>query len=301
MGRTFFFYWRDKQISESVTDGLLDHSGSDQFASIKTGDEIWIGGHGKSKSSRLITIGRLRVAEVVGPEEAKRRLGKRAWPKKYTALCAQDDETVAQKVDLDDHIINQLRFVSPHSTFLDLRRPLGRQLQRLRQLTEDSAKLLKTVWEEGVRITEDEVSQVEKSLTDLDKLDEQRQIVVRREQQLLRNYLFREEKFGTCAICEERLPVILLVAAHIKPRKKCSDEERRDPANVVPMCLLGCDALFERGLITVVAGKVRIRLPRALGPASKRFSGLHGQSPSIWKPKRRKYFEWHASLFGNNS
>jgi hypothetical protein len=82
------------------------------------------------------------------------------------------------------------------------------------------------------------------------QVNQGRTVLVRREQTLLRQYLFGENEWESCAICENALPVFLLVTAPIKPRAACSDMERRDYANnVVPMCVLGCDALFERGVI----------------------------------------------------
>ena len=42
-----------------------------------------------------------------------------------------------------------------------------------------------------------------------------------------------------------------MVAAHIKPRSKCTESERVDPAVVMPMCKIGCDALYEINYLTV--------------------------------------------------
>jgi hypothetical protein len=56
------------------------------------------------------------------------------------------------------------------------------------------------------------------------------------------------------------LPTALLIAAHIKPRSKCTEDERRDFVNnVIPMCLLGCDALFELRFLVVADGKVHVK------------------------------------------
>ena len=101
-----------------------------------------------------------------------------------------------------------------------------------------------------------EFEEIEKNLDAYEELDQKRVVLVRREQSFLRQYLFGENEVGTCVICGNELPVFLLVAAHIKPRAKCNDAERRDYANnVVPMCLLGCDALFKRGFIVIVDGR----------------------------------------------
>jgi len=54
---------------------------------------------------------------------------------------------------------------------------------------------------------------------------------------------------SSCSLCGQLLPVELLVAAHIKPRSECSRRERLDFENIVfGVCVLGCDALYEKGL-----------------------------------------------------
>jgi hypothetical protein len=67
-----------------------------------------------------------------------------------------------------------------------------------------------------------------------------------------------------------------------KRRHRCTHEERRDCLNVMPACLLGCDALFEKRRITVEHGKIigqsgRAR-PAAVRDPVKRLDGkrLHG-------------------------
>jgi hypothetical protein len=88
--------------------------------------------------------------------------------------------------------------------------------------------------------------------------------------------------------------VELLVAAHIKRRSECTDREKRDYGNnVVPMCLFGCDALFERGFIIVRNGRVRRGRPMA-HQASTVFEGVVGKRVASWNAETRKYFKWHA-------
>ena len=61
-------------------------------------------------------------------------------------------------------------------------------------------------------------------------------------------------------------------------------------------CLLGCDALFERGLIAVDAGLVRV------SSASKDYERLSAHIQEIgsevipaWNMGRAPYFEWHLA------
>ena len=133
-------------------------------------------------------------------------------------------------------------------------------------------------------------------MTKFDQLDEKRQVWARKEQAALRDHLFGRAGHGTCSLCGEKLPVHLIVAAHIKPRAQCSEKERRDFLNIVPMCLLGCDALFERRYVAVVNGKVVFRLPEEFSDSRLlairkvlREGGIPG-----WTPERKKYFDWHS-------
>jgi len=139
------------------------------------------------------------------------------------------------------------------------------------------------------------VSVSRKVLDELGRLDEERIGLVRKEQAILRQRLFGVRDFDTCFLCGEELPVELLVAAHIKPRAKCSDAERRDPANVVPMCLLGCDALFERGHVAVVKDRLDIRLdgPSRGSRLAAMLKGLRSRWISV-EAGQRKYFEYRS-------
>ncbi len=122
-------------------------------------------------------------------------------------------------------------------------------------------------------------------------------VVQRREQTFLRDFLFGSNEEGTCAICGSVLPTTLLVAAHIKPRSECTDSERRDFVNnIVPICLIGCDALFERGLIVVKGGQLRVRIRASADHRLKALCRhLNGRRINAWKAGRIPYFRWHAS------
>jgi hypothetical protein len=67
----------------------------------------------------------------------------------------------------------------------------------------------------------------------------------RNEQSLLRRSLIPNDT-GVCDICGDELPATFLRAAHVKQRALCSDEEKRDPSNVLVACVW-CDVAFERG------------------------------------------------------
>jgi hypothetical protein len=61
------------------------------------------------------------------------------------------------------------------------------------------------------------------------------------------------------------------------------------------MCLLGCDALFEREIIIVEDGKISVRINYDeadwLGKLLKR---LDGNAILSWEQGRQKYFRWKA-------
>jgi hypothetical protein len=75
---------------------------------------------------------------------------------------------------------------------------------------------------------------------------------VRREQGRLRDHLMAGRPTAECALCGRVLPRRLLVAAHIAPRRTLSDSQRQRFDEIAMLaCALGCDALFEWGLVVV--------------------------------------------------
>lgn len=92
--------------------------------------------------------------------------------------------------------------------------------------------------------------------------DAQGLALLRREQTELRRHLLGGRETANCSVCGESYPRRLLIAGHIKPRRMCTEEERRDFTSVAMLiCSLGCDPLFEWGYITV-AGDGTIRRGR---------------------------------------
>lgn len=108
-------------------------------------------------------------------------------------------------------------------------------------------------------------------ITELGNLDERREGLFRKEQTYLRNKLMGGRTQAECGLCREKFPFDLLVAAHIKRRADCSNKEKRDLANVIPMCKFGCDDLFERGYVSVNCGWIRVNNQKKMTEAVREY------------------------------
>lgn len=121
--------------------------------------------------------------------------------------------------------------------------------------------------------------------------------IVRVEQQLGRRLLFAGETSAQCAICGEEFPPNLLVAAHIKQRAECDDSERKDLENILMANCPTCDALYERGYLSISSGGHVITAGNSSYPPG--FKGLlqtiSGKKCSAFSPDSEGYFEWHRN------
>ncbi len=104
---------------------------------------------------------------------------------------------------------------------------------------------------------------------------------------------------GECALCGRVLPGALLIGAHIKKRAMCTDDEKRDLANIAMLaCTLGCDSLYEHGYISVAEGGTIQASPLAADIAevdTHIHTRLAGRTVTWWNPKREPYFRWHRN------
>jgi hypothetical protein len=128
-------------------------------------------------------------------------------------------------------------------------------------------------------------------------LDQEHTVLGRLEQSYLRHALFGETEHATCSLCGRRLPVTLLIAAHLKPRSDCSRRERLDVESIVSsMCLLGCDVLYERGLIAVGKdGGIRVSTVQSSSTIRDVLRVFRGRRCAAWNATTAGYFEWHLN------
>tara|TARA_B110000503_G_scaffold51819_1_gene83517 strand:- start:1816 stop:2724 length:909 start_codon:yes stop_codon:yes gene_type:complete len=117
----------------------------------------------------------------------------------------------------------------------------------------------------------------------------------RREQAALRQRLLRQRLRAPCGICGRALSEGLLWAAHIKPRKDCSEKERLDINVAMLACVLGCDALFGKGIIYAdEAGIVRVNGSQVTEEDLAAFvEGLEGKPAGAFSERSKNYFDWH--------
>ena len=91
-----------------------------------------------------------------------------------------------------------------------------------------------------------------------------------------------------------------LIAAHIKKRSICSDDERRDLRHVAMLaCTFGCDALYETGWITVGQdGRVQTVPPDNVpeGKIQEHLRHLAEQRCAAHSDASEPYFAWHRTI-----
>lgn len=132
---------------------------------------------------------------------------------------------------------------------------------------------------------------IKKRLADLGKTDRASLGSARREQAILAEWVFGGEAHGECAICQRIFSRGALVVAHKKKRSICAESERLDPHIVFPLCIFGCDFLYEQRFVLVKDGKVvsgRATLSEAEKAAASALVGATLKSP--WSSGPPAYF-----------
>ncbi|MHA7190524.1 hypothetical protein ACX80N_09575 [Arthrobacter sp. MDT2-16] len=114
------------------------------------------------------------------------------------------------------------------------------------------------------------------------------------EQQYLRSILL-EKSEPRCSMCHREMLERLLVAGHIKPRWACSEEERKDFSSVAMLiCSLGCDSLYERGLISIGSNGNVVRSSQSVTPdVDQLLDALAGNECLPHNGSTANFFRWH--------
>lgn len=144
--RNFLNYWKN-----GLNTGVqkLNHSASAQYSRVEVGDVLWIV---TLRNYRLTLLGPLLIHEIAGLREAQRKLGRKdLYPARLHALAALGSAERRRDIDIHD-LSADLRFESERDHLvLHHGRIDGKQIQTLRQLTEDSTHLLAQRWLDATR------------------------------------------------------------------------------------------------------------------------------------------------------
>ncbi|GAB6056921.1 hypothetical protein [Desulfonatronum parangueonense] len=116
---------------------------------------------------------------------------------------------------------------------------------------------------------------------------------IRREQSILKDYIFSGKDHVRCAICGKNFMRDSIVAAHKKKRRYCTEKERLDINIVMPLCKFGCDHLYENRYLIVVDGKVVAnKVDELLASEAKKVRELDGRNlQKFWLQGDKSYFD----------
>lgn len=128
-----------------------------------------------------------------------------------------------------------------------------------------------------------------------------REVKTRIEQAKLRQILLDGKNEHDCKLCGNKFASEFLVAAHIKPRRLCSDDERLDNNVAMLLCKFGCDELFEKGYLVVDSiGEICIGKQLFDPVPKKHLNNVVGRKCSSWSTKTQSYFLDHSDYHLKN-
>jgi hypothetical protein len=154
MPRNWLFYWIPEQVEKSLHYGSLPHAGSSQFSHIAVTDRIWVCGR-VDKTRELFLIGFIDVHEKLDAAHAQAAMTARVpgyiiWDAPWHVLAAVGKECQTRSVSLSP-VYRKIFFDSTASQRLILEdgHPPAQQLQTMRRLRPESARLLEAMWHDG--------------------------------------------------------------------------------------------------------------------------------------------------------
>jgi hypothetical protein len=136
--RHFLQYWKPYN-PEHELGTPLDFAASAQFKKLRKGDVLWIVA---LREHKLTLLGRLVVGGTVPRKRAMELLGDRVYDAPLVALAEAGTEHDIIEADIQK-LASQLRFESSDDR-LDPERNVGQQLQRLKELTNESVQTLQS-------------------------------------------------------------------------------------------------------------------------------------------------------------
>lgn len=119
----------------------------------------------------------------------------------------------------------------------------------------------------------------------------------RKEQTKLRRLLLKDRASAGCVLCGEEKPADFLIAAHIKQRSKCTDNEKADIQNIGALMCKPCDHLYEYRYVIVKEGVVRAR-SRSKGNdkhLQMEMNKVVGRKIIGYTERNAEYYLWHAN------
>lgn len=303
-GREYYGYSLIREIADGdiILHYHKDHKAivaiSQASGNIRSDGVIW-GAHGVTARSTGI--------HPYAREGWRRSLRHFHWLSQRVTLDdirARQEDIEAIRTDLERHHSGHLYF--PFE--VPLSRPARPTQAYLTKLPAALVRLFPELWTAAQDyahglVSESEYLEMAQDPTlDLDSpLDSVRLGKVRLEQHFLRMHLFGEMDVAPCGLCGREFPLDLLVAAHVKPRSRCTDSERRDYRNLVmAMCKFGCDDLFEHGYLSVnengsVVSRNDEHLPAAVQEYLRQVAGRRCKH---WSLSSEPYFAWHREHHG---
>ena len=143
MDKDYLSYWTPKTVEQQPKPIVLDHAASEQYYRLERGDTVWIV---TMKEKKLRLLGKIRVDAILSQKEAERRLGTDdLWEASYHIFPAAGDDTRSSDLNISDYA-ERLRFASVNDRLiLNDGQVNPQQLQSMRQLTPETALLLRTI------------------------------------------------------------------------------------------------------------------------------------------------------------